>query len=84
MKSLEFNKAKLPIWVHLKNMPLELFTKNEFSYIASALGNPLCTNKITANHRHLAYAKICVKIDAPLDIPIPLRLRDGFRVPIKF
>ena len=26
MRSLEFNMARLPIWVHLGNIPLELFS----------------------------------------------------------
>ncbi|PPD72683.1 hypothetical protein GOBAR_DD30417 [Gossypium barbadense] len=32
---------RLPVWIHLKHVPLELFTRGGLSYIASALGNPL-------------------------------------------
>ena len=41
MRSLEFNMAKLPLWIHLSNIPLELFTQTGISYIASVVGNPL-------------------------------------------
>ena len=49
MRSLEFNMARLPIWLHLSNIPLELFTQRGISYIASAVRNPLYMDRITAN-----------------------------------
>ena len=39
---------RLPIWVHLGNVPLELFTLDGLSYIANAIGNPLYMDKCTA------------------------------------
>ena len=54
MESLEFNMETLPIWIHLGNVPLELFTKNGLSYIASAIGNPLYMDRITATQQRLA------------------------------
>ena len=79
MESLEFNMEKLPIWIHLGNVPLELFTKNGLSYIASAIGNPLYMDRITATQQRLAFAKICVEIDVSTDIPrfIEVRRRNG-------
>ena len=41
MRSLDFNMAKLPIRVHLGNIPLELFSHKGISYIISVLGNPV-------------------------------------------
>ncbi|XVE68774.1 hypothetical protein DITRI_Ditri09bG0097000 [Diplodiscus trichospermus] len=34
LKTLEFNMAKLPVWVQLSNIPLEFFTQRGISYIA--------------------------------------------------
>ena len=69
MKSLEFNMAKLPIWIQLGNVPLELFTQKGISYIASALGNPLYTDRITASQKRLAFVRVCVEIDASMEVP---------------
>ncbi|XP_022765943.1 uncharacterized protein LOC111310812 [Durio zibethinus] len=60
---------RIPAWIHLKNVPLELYTKKGLSYTASALGIPLYMDKITANFEGLAYAKICVEIEVNVDIP---------------
>ena len=49
MESLDFNMKKLPIRIHLRNVPLELFTKNGLSYLASTVGNPLYMDRITVN-----------------------------------
>ena len=79
MRSLEFNMAKLPIWIQLENIPLELFTQAGISYIASALGNPLYMDRITASQKRLAFAKVCVEIEASKEIPssIGVALRNG-------
>ena len=37
MKSIEFNMAKLPVWIQLRAVPLELLTQKGLSYIASAI-----------------------------------------------
>ncbi|KAK8576910.1 hypothetical protein V6N13_121909 [Hibiscus sabdariffa] len=79
LQSLEFDMEKLPVWVHLSCVPLELFTGIGLSYIASALGNPLYMDSISANRQQLAYAKVCVEVSANFQIPkfINVKLRDG-------
>ena len=79
MSSLEFNMAKLPIWVHLGNIPLELFSQRRISYIANALGNPLYMDRITASQQRLAFARVCIELDAAVEVPrhIEVVLRNG-------
>ena len=77
LKSLEFNMKKLPIWIHLGNVLLELFTNRGLSYIASTLGNPLYMDRITARQERLIYAKICVEIEASLKIPRTIEIVTG-------
>ena len=48
MEMLEFNMEKLPVWIHLGNVPLELFNQKGLSYITSTSGNPLYMDRITA------------------------------------
>ncbi|PPE00931.1 hypothetical protein GOBAR_DD02012 [Gossypium barbadense] len=56
---------RLPVWIHLKHVPLELFTGGGLSYIASALGNPLYMDGITASKQRLPYAKLRLQLKFP-------------------
>ncbi|XVE75051.1 hypothetical protein DITRI_Ditri12bG0066400 [Diplodiscus trichospermus] len=84
MSSLDFDLAKIPIWLHLRNVPLELFTRSGLSYIASAVGIPLYMDRITTSYQRLAYAKVCVEIKVSSEIPssIEVRMKDGSPVSI--
>ena len=68
MRTLDFNMAKLPLWIQLSNIPLEFFTQKGISYIASALENPLYMDRITANKQRVAYAKVCIEVEACMEV----------------
>ncbi|KAK8577858.1 hypothetical protein V6N13_076537 [Hibiscus sabdariffa] len=57
------------VWVHLRNVPVELFTKRGLSYITSAIGTPLYMDGITAARQRLAYAKVCVELSVEVVVP---------------
>ena len=82
MKSLEFSMAKLPLWIQLSNIPLELFSQKGISYIASGLGNPLYMDRITTSQQRLAYARVCVEVEASKTIPqsLEIELKNGITV----
>ena len=82
MRSLEFNMARLPIWVHLGNIPLELFSQKGISYIASALENPLYMDRFTASQQRLPYARVCVEMEADAEVPksIEVEMKNGHKV----
>ncbi|XVE64166.1 hypothetical protein DITRI_Ditri07aG0080200 [Diplodiscus trichospermus] len=48
LTTLDLDLTRIPLWVHLSNIPLELFTKEGLSYIASTIGSPLYMDRITA------------------------------------
>ena len=75
LPTLEFIMAKLLVWIHLVNVLLELFTQIGLSYIASAIGSPIYIDRITASKERLAFAKICIKVEASKEIPRLLRWR---------
>ena len=79
MRTLDFNMAKLPLWIQLSNIPLELFTQRGIGYIASALGNSLYMDRITANKQRVAYAKVCIEVEACKEVPrnVEVVLKDG-------
>ncbi|XP_038990688.1 uncharacterized protein LOC120113688 [Hibiscus syriacus] len=67
------------VQVHLFNVPLELFSRTGLSYIASAIGNPLSMDSVTAAKSRLEYAKVCIEIGVNQVIPkfIDVQLKDG-------
>ncbi|XP_039035972.1 uncharacterized protein LOC120172630 [Hibiscus syriacus] len=69
LKKLHFDLTKISIWVHLYNVPLELFTNDGLSYIASAIGFPLSMNSVTTTKTRLEFSKVCVEIGVSDVIP---------------
>ncbi|XVF45289.1 hypothetical protein PTKIN_Ptkin02bG0193700 [Pterospermum kingtungense] len=65
---------KSSVWLHLWNVPLELFTRKGLSYIANAIGNPLYMDNTTAERKKLVYAKVCVEIDVARKIPQDIKV----------
>lgn len=53
---------KFPIWIALRGVPLELFTPEGLSCIASAVGVPLSLDKATEQRRRVQFARVCVEI----------------------
>ena len=43
------------------------------------LGNPLYMDRITANKQRVAYAKVCIEIEACMEVPrsVEVVLKDG-------
>ncbi|XVF83645.1 hypothetical protein PTKIN_Ptkin16aG0506500 [Pterospermum kingtungense] len=82
---MSFDLQKVPLWVHLVNVPLEAFNRTTSIYIASALGKPLYMDRITAKQQRLAYVKICVEVDALQEIPkvIHVEMREGRTVQVQ-
>ncbi|XP_038993244.1 uncharacterized protein LOC120116935 [Hibiscus syriacus] len=85
MQKLSFDLSFMPIWIQLYNVPLELYSRKGLSYIASALGNPLFMDSVTASKNRLEFAKVCVEVEDGVVIPdiIHVILSDGSSVGIK-
>lgn len=79
IKPLDLKQNSQPVWVTLKNLPLELMTPNGISYVASGLGTPICLDKATESFRKLGTARICVEIQMEADLKntVPVMLEDG-------
>ncbi|KAK8573931.1 hypothetical protein V6N13_096862 [Hibiscus sabdariffa] len=79
LAKLESDLAGMPIWIHLHNVPLELYSRRGLSYITSALGSPLYMDTITATRQRLEYARVCVEVPASYVFPdsIDVVLQDG-------
>ncbi len=58
---------KVPLWVRFYGIPLEFWTATGLSYIASAIGKPLHSDRMTGGKKRISYARICVEVDASKD-----------------
>ncbi|XP_038994117.1 uncharacterized protein LOC120118005 [Hibiscus syriacus] len=74
LKRLNFDLSKIPIWVHLFNVPLELYSQAGLSYIASGIGIPISMDSVTTSKTRLEFAKICVEIEVEDVIPKTLEV----------
>lgn len=52
----------IPIWVCFPNLPLDCWTKEEISRIASVLGTPIKLDKIIEGIITIVYARVLIKI----------------------
>ncbi|KAL6569186.1 hypothetical protein OROHE_003467 [Orobanche hederae] len=52
-----------PIWVILPNLPLECWSPKILSRIASKVGTPLVTDKLTKTMQRISYARLLVDVD---------------------
>lgn len=56
--------AKVPTWVKLPSFPMECWSFDGLSMIASKIGEPIATDKLTCDRTHPSYARILVSVDA--------------------
>ncbi|KAI8551298.1 hypothetical protein RHMOL_Rhmol06G0174900 [Rhododendron molle] len=71
--------STIPIWVQFSNLPLELWTAQGLSYIASGVGKPLYADDLTEKGLRLSFAKICVEVtvDSPLPDVVEVEYANG-------
>lgn len=75
---------RIPIWVHLYNVPLELWSAAGLSFIASAIGIPLYADRFTETAQRLSYARICVEIEVGAEFvdSVDVMYTDGTEVTV--
>ncbi|KAL3754150.1 hypothetical protein ACJRO7_001407 [Eucalyptus globulus] len=65
--TLDLKKDKqtaVPVWIRLKNLPLDLWSALAIGDIASAVGKPLYVDQRTEEMKMLSFARVCVEIYA--------------------
>ncbi|KAL0457640.1 UNVERIFIED_CONTAM: hypothetical protein Slati_0391200 [Sesamum latifolium] len=79
---------QIPVWVRFHHLPMEYWTEDGLSAVASGIGIPLYADKITKACLRLDYARVCVMLDYHSTLPRHLvvlspNLREGNEVPLK-
>ncbi|CAH9090426.1 unnamed protein product [Cuscuta europaea] len=67
---------KVPIWVKLPNLPLQLWNEEAMSEVASMIGTPLTTDRITQERANHNFARVLIEVDVskPPPLLVPIRL----------
>ena len=58
------NLSRIPVWAKFHNVPIELWSEEGLSHIASVVGHPLYADAATEACSRITFARICVEIDA--------------------
>ncbi|XP_020255402.1 uncharacterized protein LOC109832461 [Asparagus officinalis] len=60
-----------PLWVQFPNLKLNLWSSTGISKVASLIGKPIATDKLTATRQRLSYARVLLEVNLPLNEPLP-------------
>ncbi|KAL2237638.1 UNVERIFIED_CONTAM: hypothetical protein Sindi_0955500 [Sesamum indicum] len=55
--------TQVPVWIKLRHLPVELWTDEGLSTVASGVGKPLHPDAITRACTRLDFARVCVMLD---------------------
>ena len=72
---------RIPVWAKFHNVPIELWSEEGLSHIASAVGRPLYADAATEACTRVTFARICVEVDASMplvdDFDVEILKEDG-------
>lgn len=77
MSPTKVHPSKIPVWIRIHGLPLELWNQECFSRIASVIGRPIHVDRATAEKSKITHARICVEIDAHNDLPHEIAITVG-------
>ncbi|KAL0302726.1 UNVERIFIED_CONTAM: hypothetical protein Scaly_3022900 [Sesamum calycinum] len=61
--------TQIPVWIRLKHLPMEYWTDEGLSTVASGVGTPLYADGITKACSRLDYARVCVMLNFDSELP---------------
>ncbi|KAL2230782.1 UNVERIFIED_CONTAM: hypothetical protein Sindi_1672600 [Sesamum indicum] len=64
MAMRKLKHTQVPVWIKLRHLPMEFWTIEGLSTVASGVGKPLYPDAITRACTRLDFARVCVMIDA--------------------
>ncbi|XP_011101714.1 uncharacterized protein LOC105179775 [Sesamum indicum] len=61
--------TEVPVWIKIRHLPVELWTEEGLSTVASGVGKPLYSDAITRACTRLDFARVCVMLDVTSNLP---------------
>ncbi|KAK4384176.1 hypothetical protein Sango_3084400 [Sesamum angolense] len=79
--------TQVPVWIRLRHLPVEFWTNEGLSTVASGVGRPLYQDTITRACTRLDFARVCVMLDISSTLPkhlvVMMPKEDGSEIPCK-
>lgn len=72
--------TKLPIWIQLPNLPLQLWGKKSVSKIASMAGIPMHTGECTVKQSKVGFARVLVEVDLSHPLVTTARIKTSSNI----
>ncbi|KAL0291986.1 UNVERIFIED_CONTAM: hypothetical protein Sradi_7006200 [Sesamum radiatum] len=61
--------TQVPAWIKMRHLPVELWTPEGLSVVASGIGKPLYPDSITRACTRLDFARVCIMLDITSTLP---------------
>ncbi|KAL2225757.1 UNVERIFIED_CONTAM: hypothetical protein Sindi_3051500 [Sesamum indicum] len=61
--------TEVPVWIKIRHLPVELWTEEGLSTVASGVGKPLYPDAITRACTRLDFTRVCVMLDVTSNLP---------------
>ncbi|KAK4400547.1 hypothetical protein Sango_1160800 [Sesamum angolense] len=61
--------TEVPVWIKLRHLPVELWTTDGLTMVASVIGRPLYLDAITRACTRLEFARVCVMLNVNSKLP---------------
>ncbi|KAL0445488.1 UNVERIFIED_CONTAM: hypothetical protein Slati_1676700 [Sesamum latifolium] len=61
--------TQVPVWIKLRHLPVEFWTTEGLSMVASGIGRPLYPDAITKACTRLDFARVCIMLDISSKLP---------------
>lgn len=75
----------IPLWVHIKHVPINMFSWQGLSFVTSPIGSPVRLHPETAQCLNIEEAKIFVKVDLTKDLPTKMKFTiEGKEVMVEY
>ena len=57
------NMVEVPVWIRFLGLKLHLWSNQLLNELASVIGKPLFTDKMTAERKIIIFARVCIKVN---------------------
>ncbi|KAK4384091.1 hypothetical protein Sango_3092400 [Sesamum angolense] len=61
--------TEVPVWIKLRHLPIELWTTEGLSTVASGIGRPFYPDAITRACTRLDFARVCIMLNVSSKLP---------------
>lgn len=82
---MDMETLKVPVWVRVPNVPLDMWDSEILSSVGSVLGRPMYMDHCTMNQKRLKFARLLVEMEFKGEFPLSVELDDdeGCRVKLQ-